>query len=512
MMHIFSDKKQILFLVIIIVIAAFLRLYNLGNVPFVADEFLDVNATYGYAQTGQWQAWDWNKDNVSIRDNKASDERAWIYRIQVAALYDYFAPTETTARLVSALWGILTTVLLYGIVYRATRNAWLALIVAALWAVSVPVIEMNRKIRMYSMFAPIFLLFSYSLYAFLELSKKQVHGWLSQFFNVRWIWLIPVVFLGALAYHLHPLTGNIIFVLFVYLCVRYLAELKSLGWYNRYGVYADVMIVGAILVAVFYQAQWQWFMATLVFVEDHYSYIGHILGSYEHMILGAALLTYGSYIAHKKYGTFGLWTSVNFWVILLSAVFLWNRNVGSQYIFFAQGFAMILTGIGLYEIGQCLQKNLKLARLWIVPLVFVLLVPAWSYFAQENNTYHKTSRSETPNYRKVFDYVKRNNIDGDVMITRNFRNYYYNGQKMNVFDFGSERSVAAIQKEGKVKKITRAQVEDIFAQYQHGWVVYSDNDEQFITKEARAFFKEYMTEVIDSPLIRGNVTVYRWSR
>ena len=75
-------------------------------------------------------------------------------------------------------------------------------------------------------------------------------------------------------------------------------------------------------------------------------------------------------------------------------------------------------------------------------VLFLILVLNLGYFFQENNTYHLTKTADTPNYRKVFQYVKEKYQDGDVMITRNFRNYYYSSDKFDilVFDFGSERS------------------------------------------------------------------------
>lgn len=509
-----KNRKALLILGSILLLSGFLRLFALGSVPFVADEFLDVNASYGYRESGQWQAWDFNRDAPSVRTNVASDERAWIYRTQVALLFDRFEPTETTARLTSALWGILTTLILFLVSFSLTRNVWIALIAAFLWAISVPAIEINRKIRMYSMFAPVFLLFSWSLFSVIERSKIHAKTLMGEFFSLQYWYLLPMGLLAALSFHLHALTGNILFILFIYLCIRSIQHRGSASVVTRYLLYVVSLIAVVTVVKYTLPQEFTWFTASIVFFENHYSYIGHILGQYWHPLLGATLIGLGTWYLVKKSTdkNAGLWIAVNFFVILVAAIFLWSRNVGPQYIFFAQTFGNILAAAGIYYIADTARRKLSYHNSFaIVLFLAVLFVPNYGYFFQEDNTYRSTSEGASPNYRKIFDYVKRNTTPGDVMITRNFRNYYFAGLDMEVFDFGSERGEEDLEAEGKVKKVTLAQVRDIVAQHPTGWVVLSDNDEQYITKEARQYFDDHFVKVTDSPLVRGNVSVYRWT-
>ncbi|EKE20579.1 MAG: hypothetical protein ACD_7C00522G0001, partial [uncultured bacterium] len=53
-------KKVLAILVAILVLAGFLRFYNLDEKSFSADEFLGVNTAYGYLKTGEWRRWDFN--------------------------------------------------------------------------------------------------------------------------------------------------------------------------------------------------------------------------------------------------------------------------------------------------------------------------------------------------------------------------------------------------------------------------------------------------------------------
>ncbi len=508
-------------LVVIILLSAVLRLWGLGNNPFVADEFLDVNATYGYHQTGEWKAWDFNHDETSVRDNDASDERAWLYRWQVAKVLDYMEPIEFNVRLVSALWGILTTIILYFVTFSLTKNRWIALVAAFLWAVSIPAIEINRKVRMYSMFAPMFLIFSWSLFKFIDsMGRCSCTGgtcpgkmiW-KGILRLKWIYLIPTIIFGAISYHLHQLTGNIVLVLFVYFVVMFVIKRKELVA-RRYGAYVIIMLVGALLTKIFVPSVWTQFVSSLTFFENHWNYIGHITINYWHPILGVILALIGAWFVtvKQKDERPGVWIVVTFFTILLGAILLWNRNVGPQYIFFVQTFGFILVASGIYALAQYLQKKLGSRSVFMIVIIasFVLL-PSYYYFFQDNNTYHITSKADSANYRKVFLFVKKNVNDGDAMITRNFRSYYYAGLDIPVLDFGSERSEGQIKDEGKVKKITVQEIQVMTNKYPTVWVVYSDNDEKFITKEARSYFEQNCQKQNDL-LVRGKVSVYKCTK
>ncbi len=519
-----KDRRILVFLVIIVAIAAFLRLFMLGNNPFVADEFLDVNATYGHHKTDIWQAWDFNRGDVSVRINEASDKRASVYRSQVSALYSFFPPEEQYIRLVSALWGILTTLVIFGVTFSFTRNPWIALGASFLWAVSVPAIEQNRQIRMYSMFAPIFLLFSWSLFRFLESSRKTSTHIVQDAFNLGWLYLIPCAALGVLSFHLHPLTGNILFVVIIY-CLVMTVFFHRLGQsLSRYLVYLLTALGVIVATAIALPAVYGMFSSLLVFFNDNFTYVNHIGATFWHPLLGWLLIMMGVYVSFRPLSRdvtqltteqkAGLWVSVNFLVILLFAIFLWRRNVGAQYIFFIQPFVMILVAIGLERIFRYLSDRGFFVSRTKSSLAFfsliILLLPAWGYFFARNNTYHLKSDAQTPNYRKVFDYVKDEAREGDVMITRNVRNFYYNGLDIPVFDFGSERGEAALAAEGKFAKITLPVLQKIIQDNPTGWIVYSDNDEDFITTEARDYMLKDLDRVTDSPRVRGAIFVYRW--
>ena len=170
------------------------RIWDLGAVPFGRDEFLDINATVGFAKTGIWQAWDHNMERVSTRINPDSDVRAWIYRWQVAQFFEFLPPTEAVARSVSVFWGVITTILVYLVGTSLTRKRQIGLIAAGFFALSINAIEIDRTLRMYAMFAPVFLTFAWMI--FLALERIPRDTWGKKFAQITG--LHPWYLLGAL--------------------------------------------------------------------------------------------------------------------------------------------------------------------------------------------------------------------------------------------------------------------------------------------------------------------------
>jgi hypothetical protein len=180
--------------------------------------------------------------------------------------------------------------------------------------------------------------------------------------------------------------------------------------------------------------------------------------------------------------------------------------VGEQYIFFIQSFEMILIAAGIYGTAIFLQENSsRYGRkiFWTTIIISLLVLPNYAYFFQENNAYQQTSKSENPNYRSVFSvFLKKNKKPGDVLITRDFRNYYWSGQKVKTFDFGGELSA---------EKFNLEDLQKIMAENPSGWFIFSDNDKDYISEDAQKFAEDNL-EKINAIAVRGGISVYRWGR
>ena len=173
-------------------------------------------------------------------------------------------------------------------------------------------------------------------------------------------------------------------------------------------------------------------------------------------------------------------------------------------MFFVKPFVIILIAAGIYYLAKFLKDNLgehgKKAYL-IAIIILLLILPNYAYFFQSDNAYNQTSESDNPDYRKVFIYFKKAKTADDVLITRNFRNYYWSGSKVKVFDFGGE-----LAKE----KLSLQDINKITAENPSGWFIFSDNDESYIANDVITY-AEKNWEKVSNVQVRGKVTVFRWN-
>jgi len=505
-----TKKNTVTILLIIILLGAVLRFYNLGATSFVADEFLDINSGMAYAKTGIWQNWDFNFGKVNTENAfEARDSRAWIYKWQVAQVLKIFGTSEASARTISVLWGLISIVLIYFVAAYFTKKKEIGLIAAALFAISITGIIFDRRLRMYSMFFPIFMAFSWMLFKFLEEEYKgkiEVIKYFYKKLGINLLYLVPMLALGLVSVLTHQLTGNIIIIFFVYAVILAALEYrKTKTLLDKYILGIGTIILGFIFGKLFFPKQIDSYASSIDFPNNHWSYIPNVFSDYSNLILALVFLTAGIYYLYKKEGLKkeSLWLSVSFFSVLLSAILLWNRNVGDQYIFFIESFSIILIASGIYALLWFLNTNLAKfgKKIILIPLILTFLIlPHWAYFFENSNAYRQTSESDNVNYKKIFSYFNKSRKTEDVLVTRNFRNFYWKGDRIKVFSFGGEISN---------DKLTLSKIQEIVSQNPSGWVIISDNDNVYIANDAEEWIDKNLTKVSNS-YVRGKVLVYRW--
>ena len=509
-----SKKNIITILLVIILIGIFLRFYKLGELSFSSDEFLDINSTYAYFKTSVWQKWDFNYGQVDTENVFVPrDQRAWIYKWQVAQFFKYFPPTEFTARSVSALWGIFSIILIYFVATYFTKRKEIGLMAAFLFSISISGIEFDRTFRMYAMFFAVFLAFSWFLFRFLEeenIGKNKLIKKVYALIDFNLIYFLPMMVLGIISLMVHQLTANIIFIFGAYAIIQVLLAKKRLA-VKKYIVGLLILIVGIIGIFVFLPDTAKEFSAGLTFIENHWSYLRLSFTDYSNIIIGIGFLLLGIYFLNNKgLKKESLWLSVSFIGTLLMAIFIWKRNVGDQYIFFIKSFGIILIASGIYFTAKFFQNNLsgnKKIIFYVSIFLSLLILPNYNYFFDRNNAYHQTSDADTPNYRSIFSYFKKQKNDNDVLITRNFRNYYWSGAKVKVYDFGVD-----ITDEGKTvetKKLTLDQFQKIVSDNPSGWFIAYENDETFLQNGVMDWVMKNLNRV-SNPQVRGKISVYHW--
>ena len=505
-----SKKNAITALLIIILLGAGLRFYKLGESSFVADEFLDMNSTYAYFKTGVWQNWDFNFGKVNTDNVFADrDERSWIYRGQVAELFKFLPPTETVARSVSALWGILSIILIYFVAKYFTQRAEIGLLSAFLFSLNVSAIIYDRKFRMYSMFIAVFLFFSWQLFRLIEDKYKGENSVLKAIqkkIGINMIYLLPALIMGIVSFLTQQLTLNIIFIVAIY-AIAQLIILKKRGgnFLNIYSFILFLMGLGLIFSAVFLPKELARYMGVLKFFNNNFIYFIKIFSDYSQIVLASLFLILGIYFLYKKKGLVSetVWLASSFLGIAAVAAFIWSNGVGDRYLLFIMPSGIILIASGIFGLAEFFRDNLpKFKKLsFYIPLLLALLIlPNYAYFFQPENTYKQTSESDNPNFRKVFQFFKKAKNTNDVLITRNFRNYYWSGANVKVFDFGG-----GLEKD----KITLEKLQSIIKENPSGWFIISDNDEVYISNDALDYVIRNL-ERVSNLQVRGKLKVYRW--
>jgi 4-amino-4-deoxy-L-arabinose transferase-like glycosyltransferase len=503
-----QKHTTLVILVAILVLGTGIRLYDLGRNSFVADEFLDINSSMGYAKTGVWQSWDFNYGVPATQNlNQARDERASVYKWQVAQVLKVLPVTESSARLVSVLWGLVSMVLIFLVAKYFTKSTRVGLLATLFFALSVSAIIFDRRLRMYSMFLPVYLAFTTLLYMTLEESYKgRVKA-----FTVAWEkWGINLAFLplavllGWLSYETHQLalTGPI--VVGVYVLVMAIMNWKRGNRKNKYSILSVIGLTGVVL--LFITGLWNKISYFFVFFDNHYSYFGYVFGDFAHPLLGVVVVIVGSWVLIRRSETErqGVWLTVSLFAPLAMAVWLWHRNAGPQYIFFVQSFTFILAAVTVSALMSFIENELPRYKkgLWAVILLSIILIPNYGYFFEENNTFHETNSGGNPNYRKVFTYFKKQVEPGEVLITRNFRNFYWADAQVPVYDFGGELSE---------RNLSIADIQAIQSKHERGWVIVSENDLDYIKGDAQDYIEENMEHVNNSN-VRGAIEAYKWPK
>jgi hypothetical protein len=299
-------KKQWIFWgVLIIAITFAVRFWDLGSTSFVADEFLDMNSSYGYAQTGQWQSWDFNYGAPATQNmNEARDERAVLYKHQVALVFEFLSPTEEHARLVSVLWGVVSVAVVMFAAWFFSGSIRVALVAGALFSVAVSSIIFDRRLRMYAQFYPLYLLTSVFVFATLERlyqGKNSALQWMQKTLGYHPGYGVLALLLLSVSFLTHQLTGTLVFTVATYLLVRAYTSWKEEGQWNT--VYSrSLLFLGAILLGVKVAASdfFTSFTNGLIWLDNHYGYLTHFWSDFEHPLLGLLVVVFGAFVLNKE--------------------------------------------------------------------------------------------------------------------------------------------------------------------------------------------------------------------
>jgi len=497
------DKKALFILFLILILGGFLRTYKLGNQSFIGDEYYGLNASYGYYKSGEWKDWNFNKNELTTRVYKRSQAYYW----QVAQVFKILDATEATSRLVSVFWGLFGIVSVFVITFLITKNYYISALSSFLLAVSISSLIYDRKLRMYSMFTPVFLWFSYSLFWLIESHYKGGYLFvrkISKKIGFNLAFLPVVIFLGILSLNVHILTVNIIPVVFVYFTIMGLISFRK----NRkiFNKYSYLLLVGVL--AVFIATKTQEIQNALSFFSwniNNWGYFKIITLDYKGIMLPAVFFVIGAYYLIKKNNLkSGVWTVSSYLVILFLAIMVWRREPGNQYILFTQSFKIIIVSSGIFYVSKTISEKVFVgSRKWFFGLVvlFLILILNIPFFYSKDSFYGEIKSWNYSNYREIFQYFLNNRNENSVLIIRDVpsNTYYLKNTNTNLINYN--------EKEGN--ELTLEMILDAQNKYNEVWVIYSRDF--YIKREALNYVKEEFKKVENS-YANKQLEIWRWKK
>lgn len=494
-----SFPKILFILLLILILAGFLRFYKLGNQSFIADEFLGINISYGHNQTGEWKYWDFNNNKLTAEDYT----RANVYFWQVSKLFDFLEVNEHNARIISVLWGLFSIIIVFFVTRRLTKNNTVSLLSSLLMAISITALMFDRKLRMYSMFAPVYFLFSISIFQFFESKTKIKTSWfkkLCEKTKLNWTYFVPVVFLGVLSLQTHLLTVNIFPAILIYLLVMgILVAWKQKIKFNKYFVFLGIGIL-ATLILILGSKTIKDSLFFFSFVQ-HWGYLEKVLFDYSHALIALTFFIFGAYYLIKNHQKFGIWILISFFAPYLLAIFVWDQVTGIQYIYFTAIFKIILIASGIYFLAKKISEKFfkNSGKFFVATIIFFLLILInfSFFFSKEESYYADIKKWNHSNYRETYKYFLNHRGANSLFIGRNLSNFYLWGSETPFLTYG------------KSDKLTLSKLQQAQKDYDEIWLIFSKDN--YIQGKAVDHIEESF-ELIETKYTNNKVKIWKWEK
>lgn len=511
-----QKKFVVALFLLIILLGGFLRFYKLGNSAFDRDEFFELNSSYGYFKTRHFVTWDFGNEKPfpAAMQDITSTERAEIFRWQLAQLYRFHEPTEFLTRALGSAWGVIGILLIFFITLSFTGNYYVALIAAFLTAVGGSEIIYSRRLRMYAMFFPVYLLFSWTVFKFYE-SKyggkikffQKIHEKIG--FNPAY--LLPVLITGLISYNVHLLTLNIGAVIAAYAFLLFIIDFwqKRKPILNKYSLTLAVVALGllATRLPLFY-GYYKSIKKNIRFFQSNYDFFREYFSDFVYISMGVALVIVGIWYLAKKIRRQkeAVFLASSALVPLALAVFAWEREASHRYIYFLQSFGIILSAVGIYGVIELIISKIKNSNCKKIAAIILLIAffagTDYSYLKKNSGVYVQRSNSYYPDFEAVFNYIRQHRNADDVMITRTYRSFYWRDAGIKTYDIKS-LGMGAKGCENKLDEIVKANPS--------GWAVYPKVDKLNLCSAGRKYYENNFTRVKDDS-IPSSVLIYRWGQ
>lgn len=489
----------------VVLLAAALYLYRLGGFHLLDDEYFAFDTAYGVLRTGSLRQWDWIASEPG-----APYPRSWPHTLLVAASLAVFGVSEWSARLVSAVLGVLTVPTVYLVVkyFTAKRDVALA---TALAVVLLPnIISYFRWTRMYALLIPVFAILTYlSVRVLTEENPIDLrYGPVDRLVDRHLDFNLPIGLLTLvvlyLAYQTHRNALLVLVVGFAFVAYKWITTGE-----RRYLTATVLGLAGAVAVAfVFAYTPYLDEVATLLsfFERRNYDYVTYLFQFPFSVPLGGLLFAAGAaMLATVEDGARRDRLSFLYLLCLLSVVFyvfVGDRYVAYAYVVHVVPFAMALMLFAYFEFARTIDLPFARTALGVLLVASMLQAGFAGSLAYDNpygSTYSDFYTDDPVDFTTAYGTIEREfDPERDVIVAFAPRDYYLRGLPANATvvdvthrdDLGVDRFREYVRRWGS------------------GWITWPSGKAYHIDPEVREYLEENFEKRHGRGVDDTNVEVY----
>lgn len=450
-------------IVVVLVLAIYLRVVNLDYPDFQNDEFYHLNTAVGYLQTGKFVEWD-------FLQNEATKEypRAWPYTWLVAQSFRLFGVGEWQGRLPSVIFGIALLPLIYWFAFKITQSRLIAFLSLYLVSFDQTFIWAARTTRMYAIFV------FFALLAIYLLARK------------RWFWL-GIVFL-FFSYLLHEeallIIAGLYFYLLIFLLYRFFK--KDLKW-DKYSI--GFLVLSCLIILFFIVHLFIKPLMTKDFLSllssPHWQYFNSSFDNLRLVYFGWIFLILGL-LLWRRFDKIKVYYLSIIVPILAFFVFLAAWHANKKYILFIVPLIFIFYLDGLVNVFKKLLDNHRLAYLLVI-LIFFIFTPLPKKYVR--NYWHQ--------FQPAYQFIESNYQVGEPLLIQGPKTFYFSRQDLKIINLNENFSLADFKEVYKANK--------------SGWLVWPKYKSYHVQKTVKWVAWDYLDwqEEISQ---KTNLQIFRWEK
>lgn len=529
----------------------YLRFYHLGQPSFWVDE---LNHVYAGMALSQGEAPEF--------PSGVANERALLYSRTVGWAFALFGVNEFAARFSSAVFGLLSIVLVFWVGKRwlGTRVGLLA---AFFLTFAHPAIGWSRTCRMYALFQLLFLLGVYWFYKGFEGERtsadpskgESLWGKIKNYLAAQGMhpgWLAAAGLVLLISFQMHQLTGLFGATVAVYCAASLGGAALRQGWRaaltSKYAVVLGLMGLGGaigflafnlgdfIRYALEFHPDW----ARYDRAQDTHFYYWWLTAGDQFPL--AALFLIGALQAVLRLHRPALFSLIAFVVPLFFHSFVFSYKV-PNYVFNVYPFFVLLIAYGLNNLYESELPRVRAIwerfdlRRWVSPqhvrglvlVVFVAWIPltVWFRIAVKIPLIGSAGKNGVVthyDWRGAAQFVAGERTEGDaVLTTLPLTVLYYLGDvdyNLNLAHLDESLRWETPAANGRTHEfytgapsvMSVTDLQEVMQMYRRGWVIvdrYRLAREQYVPKDLAQYIQENLTEVWTDP--KKTMSVFFWS-